>query len=577
MTKLRFSSLALAVLFSTLPALPALAQNHDGSAALSADGGDQMAKARAALEAQWQADLAAAEARSDVRSMLRGVPAGDLQTAASTQMQVSATTTGGPYVCLPSCSVVDGRFLSLAGSGFNTFAGDEIILEFAAPASASSLEIGIFDPDTSGLWDLGSFGAGLGIQVNLFADPNGDASGFLSKGSWTFDSSYNAYDNAWFTITVPTGNDAKAASGNFFYTLHIKNPSPSASLSSNFKVRTNGSLALKPQAFAFMVPLLALGEAAIIYPSWPALSPTTYNGHFDIHFVIPAGQKPTSIDLWDGDMDYGSYDCSTADTANGDSMPPWAIGTAAVPEGVAVGDLYGSCHSTGSPADDSPSPIFRRSPSVNYNVVTPTGGIYSNTNPSGNLEWEKFHMTKAGGFPAGIYHIDLNGVDMANLNAWRFPYDVTCVKDSADPNAELQPCDFVYCPCCGTGTIGYWKNHASAWPRPIFTVGGVQYTVAQAITIMKVSPGGDKTYNLYDQLVAAMMNMYMGNDSSCISADINAANDWLVLHPVGSKVGASSAAWSQISASFTRLDQYNNGNLCARHRDDVWCHTGCND
>jgi hypothetical protein len=92
---------------------------------------------------------------------------------------------------------------------------------------------------------------------------------------------------------------------------------------------------------------------------------------------------------------------------------------------------------------------------------------------------------------------------------------------------------------------------------------------------MKKAGSGDKTYNLFAQLVAAMMNMYLGNDSSCVAADITAANDWLALHPVGSGVCSSSAAWSEISATFERLDQYNNGNLCAPHRDDVSCHTGC--
>jgi hypothetical protein len=33
----------------------------------------------------------------------------------------------------------------------------------------------------------------------------------------------------------------------------------------------------------------------------------------------------------------------------------------------------------------------------------------------------------------------------------------------------------------GTGTPGYWKNHAEAWPVQFITVGGVTYTKAQAI------------------------------------------------------------------------------------------------
>jgi hypothetical protein len=119
----------------------------------------------------------------------------------------------------------------------------------------------------------------------------------------------------------------------------------------------------------------------------------------------------------------------------------------------------------------------------------------------------------------------------------------------------------------GTGTIGYWKNHPEAWPVSSITIGGVTYTKAQAIAIMNSKSGGDKTYDLFNQLVAAKLNVMIGNDASCISADIQAADAWLTAHPLGSKVAASSAAWQQISTTHDRLDLYNNGGLCAPHRN----------
>ena len=509
------------------------------------------------------------------------------EAAVSAGMGVKALSAGGPYYCLPSCSAIDGRMLSLAGQGFNTLAGDRITLEFGAGASASTLEIGLFDPDTSGTWDSGSFGAGLGLHVDVYADPDGDASG--SGGlvaSWIFDSSYNGHNNAWFTHVINVGSSAKAPSGNYLYTMVITNPDPSKVVSSSFKVRTTGSLVLKPQAFAYIVPLLSpAAEAPIIYPSWPSLSPTTYNGRFDIHMLVGSGQVPQT-EIWDGDMDHGAANCSTADTDDPDTpnapfLPAWAVGTAATYEGVAQGSVQGCGTTTGTPNDDAASPIFARSPSVYYEIEDPlyassggaVGSKYTNANPSGNLEWEQF-VYGTGGFPAGVWHVDVIGCDTTNLNAWRAPYDVICVKDAADPNAELQPCDTVYCACCGTGTIGYWKNHKNAWPRPYFTIGGAPYTVSQAIAIMKCNAGSDMTYKLYWQLAAAMMNVYSGTDPSCIAADIDAANLWLAAYPVGSRVRSSSAAWYEIKAIHARLDKYNNGELCAPHRDDVRCGGG---
>jgi hypothetical protein len=119
----------------------------------------------------------------------------------------------------------------------------------------------------------------------------------------------------------------------------------------------------------------------------------------------------------------------------------------------------------------------------------------------------------------------------------------------------------------GTGTPGYWKNHPEAWPVDNIIIGGVTLTRDHAIAVMNTSGKGDKTYDLFAQLVAAKLNVAIGNQPSCISADIQAADVWLAQHPLGSKVKANSPAWQAISASFTRLDDYNNGRLCAPHRD----------
>jgi hypothetical protein len=118
----------------------------------------------------------------------------------------------------------------------------------------------------------------------------------------------------------------------------------------------------------------------------------------------------------------------------------------------------------------------------------------------------------------------------------------------------------------GTGTPGYWKNHPEAWPVREITVGGVTYSMDQALTwLQKV--GKDKTATMFSSLVPAMLNVLAGNDNSCVASTIEAADAWMTAFgPVGSGVPASSDAWGLGEPLHRHLDAYNNGRLCAPHR-----------
>jgi hypothetical protein len=118
----------------------------------------------------------------------------------------------------------------------------------------------------------------------------------------------------------------------------------------------------------------------------------------------------------------------------------------------------------------------------------------------------------------------------------------------------------------GTGTPGYWKNHPEAWPVNSITVGGITYTKDQAIAWLgKV--GKDKTTTMFSSLVPAMLNVQIGNDGSCVNSAIAAANAWMATYgPVGSNVAGGSAAWAQGEPLHQQMDAYNNGLLCAPHR-----------
>jgi hypothetical protein len=118
----------------------------------------------------------------------------------------------------------------------------------------------------------------------------------------------------------------------------------------------------------------------------------------------------------------------------------------------------------------------------------------------------------------------------------------------------------------GTGTPGYWKNHSAAWPVQSITVGGITYSKAQAIALLgKV--GKDKSITMFSSLVPAMLNVMVGNDDSCVSSTIAAANLWMAAHPAGSGVAGGSVAWAEGELLHIQMDSYNNGLLCAPHRN----------
>lgn len=115
---------------------------------------------------------------------------------------------------------------------------------------------------------------------------------------------------------------------------------------------------------------------------------------------------------------------------------------------------------------------------------------------------------------------------------------------------------------CEPRTPGYWKNHPESWPVEDITIGDITYLKADAITIMKMPTNGDKTYNMFEQLVAAKLNVIKGCDSGCIDEVIEDADAWMVSYQVGSGVTANSPAWKQGEPLFMMLDDYNNGKLC---------------
>ncbi|MEZ5291744.1 MAG: SdrD B-like domain-containing protein [Vicinamibacterales bacterium] len=121
----------------------------------------------------------------------------------------------------------------------------------------------------------------------------------------------------------------------------------------------------------------------------------------------------------------------------------------------------------------------------------------------------------------------------------------------------------------GTATPGYWKTHPEAWPVTEITIGGHPYSVQEAVALLS-NTGSDKRMTLFDSLTSAKLNVIVGN-TNCVSDEIMNADLWMEaagsLYDPMKKVKASSTAWRLASPWHKTMDDYNNGMLCAPHRD----------
>lgn len=342
------------------------------------------------------------------------------------------------YVCLPSCSESDGRFLAIAtGHGADTVTGASLSIELAAAATASDLELSIFDGETGGWWDQGR----APLHFQIVADPRGDGTGNVVVMNIPGN---RLLDNGWYSVKVPAVREARALSGHHYFTLHVTSPDPGVLTSSVFKVRTNGTMAIRPQPFSFGASVISSAEASVLYPHYPELDATRYDGSWSFFVRVPIG--PEAFELWDGDFDFGSSTCTERDTDDSDTNPDgpgWDRARLALQEGVAVGHGAPCGIVTGYPADnDSASVMHSRAPSVRYSVVTPDGTRFENVNPSGNREWERFSVATSPlavadrhttALDAGLYRVDVVGLDLGNLAALRFAQPVLGIDSTGMP------------------------------------------------------------------------------------------------------------------------------------------------
>jgi hypothetical protein len=127
-----------------------------------------------------------------------------------------------------------------------------------------------------------------------------------------------------------------------------------------------------------------------------------------------------------------------------------------------------------------------------------------------------------------------------------------------------------------TYTQGYWKNHPDAWPVNSLTIGGVTYTKAQLMSLLKMAPKGDGSMILAHQLIAAMLNMASGSggpdDLMNVMSD---AQDWMSAYKDGDgklpyKIMSKTCktVFEEGVSYASALDLFNNGDFGPLHCGD---------
>ncbi|MFQ6107821.1 MAG: PKD domain-containing protein, partial [Thermoplasmata archaeon] len=314
------------------------------------------------------------------------------------------------YTAFPSGDPDDGKFLGISGLGL-TLAGIPIIAYIGVEKTAVSFEVGVFDGEIGGLWDITGSGLSSDTRFELYADP-------MKNGTkdWPIDTwfSSDCADDDWHTKSFPTNATARAPSGNYFYRLYIAwdGPVPNAYLN-NFKVRSTGQVSIeRDQEFGFNGAPQGGLDPCVKTPGQ-----NTYDGEWRFYFYIP--QALEHIEFWDGDSDRVDDTDDPNTYGGGEGKSPGSPGDGPSP--------YGSCYNI--------------DPSIYYVITDPNGNKYTNNNPSGNMERERFTIGNHAdedyfvnySLTPGLWEFKMVGMDAHNMNFLRATEEVFSTSDPPLP------------------------------------------------------------------------------------------------------------------------------------------------
>ena len=393
---------------------------------------------------------------------------------------VSIYNNANAQVCLPTCGN-DARFLVFAGENLATQIQSNLNFGLASSDGMPQLNFGFFDAEAGGLWDDQS---GDGLIITLYADPLADGSGNFKVGTWFSDGSdgLNAGmpmpDNDWFDISIDNVPEAQAESGHYMYRLEVENRDAAAEVLNAFKLRTDESLFIfNEQPFAFNASLFGEGAAVLdvistVYPDFSfepigdpncftdafnicdidnpmcCLHNTIYDGFFNIFLLFE--EDSVQLDFWEADADFGTV-LATEDPPYEDTDDLNTPGDPFLPQWANLDTTNFETSAGAQPTDDQPFIIFLRPGNVTYDLISPLGDIYTNSNPSATNEWELFQLNTEPGcapflcdievpaVPQGIWTARFKNLDLSNSVFLRLSGAVVGVDEIGDPVPPLDP------------------------------------------------------------------------------------------------------------------------------------------
>jgi PKD repeat protein len=307
----------------------------------------------------------------------------------------------------------------------STLAGQTVTAFIGVTANRTSFTIGFFDGDQGGHWDIGS---GYVLLYRLYADPLKDGTGTTLVVQW--DSSMLSND-AWKDFSLPVHGSARAPSGNYFYRLDVNWVDPASTNLNAFKIRCDTQVSIGMQRLGFGGGPNNLGVDPPVGSGDPRpgtdlndAGANSYDGRWSFFSWVDASSL--SLTFRDGDADHGQ-DTDDSDTPNVD------------PDGSGPAQAEGA--HPGAPADDGGSNSGSNVPgSVRYDVISPDGRIWSNLNPSGNIEWEDFVIDGSGSsLPSGFYEVRWANMDAHNFVFLLPPGEIYSAPDPPLPVQNRPP------------------------------------------------------------------------------------------------------------------------------------------
>ena len=359
-------------------------------------------------------------------------------------------TSDAQYTGFPSLNETDGKFLSIAGDDVAGGMNDQTVyLWIRIPGDQTSFEIGIFDGDQGGYWDITWGDNPDTSNWRFFYDPDkdGNGNGRVSEGnggSWT---NLDMSDNAWTTRFYPTSEKARMADGNFLYLLIVSwNRADDSDDLNGFKVRSTGQVSyVLGKTFAVIgAPINVQGDRD--GPGADTDLPFSYDGDWRFSFWVPAGR--TKINLEEGDADHGP---------------------------------------NGNPPDDNAdNPALSVAPDIRYEILSPGGvTIFPNVQPSGNMEGLNdlvVHEHDYGSIlPPGLYTWHWYGQDSHNQTIIKATYELFTPgidifpdnAQNAEPGAIVEYKHTVSNKDNKTRTINLLPSSSMGWQITLYAADGV--------------------------------------------------------------------------------------------------------